>query len=541
MVSTGSVEATRAGVWVLERGGNAIDAAVAAAFALGVSDPGGSGLGGLTYVLISTADGRDVAVDGSTPAPFVVDHDELITIKAEEGRFGHTVVSVPTTLATLDHSLERYGTMTLDQVLQPAIEYARTGYSLSPNSIAWANGYMKEILASNYMRFIVLDDGQRLGSPGDTTCRPDLHSTLVRIANEGADTFYRGSMAQEMSADMVANGGYVRMVDLARYRVKEAAPLRSRYREAEILAFPPPGGGAEVIETLNILDTFPTTFIAEHSAERQHVMIEATRLAQADQLGASGGPNLPFGSSKLTTAHARERAALIVPGRALPESALGPHGTAPVLGEHTTQVSVVDRDGNVVSLTQTLCRQYGSKVAAPGLGFVYNSCLEFLDFENPQSPIYLQPGGTFPTNMAPTILRSAETVVALGSAGSDRIPPSICDVVTNIVDRHLDIRDAVVAPRVIWNSAHDPGRVCIEIANPIVEADAKKLQRMGFETMYVLRYPPDPVSDAGFFGGVNAVAYDSSTGVFSGVGDPRRDGFAAGPLVAAQPGETAAR
>ena len=210
MVSTGSVEATRAGVWVLERGGNAIDAAVAAAFALGVSDPGGSGLGGLTYVLISTADGRDVAVDGSTPAPFVVNHKELIAIKAEEGRFGHTVVSVPTTLATLAHSLERYGTMDLRQVLQPAIEYAETGYRLSPNSIAWASGYMKEILASNYMRFIVLDDGLRLGSAGETICRPDLHATLVRIANEGADTFYRGSVAKEINADMVANGGYLR-------------------------------------------------------------------------------------------------------------------------------------------------------------------------------------------------------------------------------------------------------------------------------------------------------------------------------------------
>ena len=535
MVSTGSVEATRAGVWVLERGGNAIDAAVAAAFALGVSDPGGSGLGGLTYVLISTADGRDVAVDGSTPAPFVVNHKELIAIKAEEGRFGHTVVSVPTTLATLAHSLERYGTMDLRQVLQPAIEYAETGYRLSPNSIAWASGYMKEILASNYMRFIVLDDGQRLGSAGETICRPDLHATLVRIANEGADTFYRGSVAKEINADMVANGGYLRAVDLARYRVREAAPLRSRYRGAEILAFPPPGGGAEVVETLNILGTFPTTFIAEYSAERQHVVIEATRLAQADQGGASAGANPPFGTSNLSTAHARERAALIVPGRAIPESGLGPRGTASVLGEHTTQVSVVDRDGNVVSLTQTLCRQYGSKVAASGLGFVYNSCLEFLDFENPQSPIYLRPGGTFPTNMAPTVVRTEDAIVALGSAGSDRIPPSICEVVTNIVDRHLDIRDAVVAPRVFWNSAHDPGRVCIEIAKPIVQADAKALRRMGFETMYVLRYPPDPVADAGFFGGVNAVAYHPKTGVFTGFGDPRRDGFAAGPLVAAFP------
>ena len=533
MVSTGSAEATEAGVWVLERGGNAVDAAVAAAFTLGVSDPGGSGLGGLTYVLIATADGREIAVDGSTPAPFVVDHDELIEIKAAEGRFGHTVVSVPTTLATLAHALERYGTMSLSQVLQPAIETAEQGFRLSPSSIAWASGYMKEILASNYMRFIVLEDGQNLGQPGDTVCRPDLLSTLQRIADGGADTFYRGTMADQINADMEANGGYLRKVDLARYRVTETTPLRSRYRDSEIMAFPPPGGGGEVVETLNILETFPSAFIAEHSPERLHVMIEATRLAQADQSGTSAGAGPLFGASNLDEAHARERAALITPGRAIPETQLGPRGIASVLGEHTTQVSVVDRDGNVASLTQTLCRQYGSKVAALGLGFVYNSCLEFLDFENPQSPIYLRPGGTFPTNMAPTIVRTPDQVIALGSAGSDRIPPSICEVITNIVDRHLDIRDAVVAPRVIWNSAHDPSRLCIEVAPPIGQSDVKRLRRMGFDTMYVLRYPPDPMSDAAFFGGVNAAAFDSSTGVFTGVGDPRRDGFAAGPRVAA--------
>lgn len=536
MVSTGSIEATRAGVWVLERGGNAVDAAVAAAFTLGVSDPGGSGLGGLTYVLISTADGSDIAVDGSTPAPYVVDHRELAAIKAAEGRFGHTVVSVPTTLATLAHSLENYGTMELSRVLQPAIECAERGYRLSPNGIAWASGYMKEILASTYMRFIVLEDGQHLGRPGDTMCRPDLRSTLVRIASEGAGTFYRGAMADEINADMEANGGYLRKVDLARYRVREARPLHSRYRDADILAFPPPGGGGEVVETLNILETFPSALIAEHSVERFHVMIEATRLAQADQSGASGGQDSPFGAANLDPSHARKRAALITPGRAIPESALGPPGARSVLGEHTTQVSVVDREGNVVSLTQTLCRQYGSKVAAPGLGFVYNSCLEFLDFENPQSPIYLRPGGTFPTNMAPTIVRTESTVTALGSAGSDRIPPSVCEVITQLVDRGLGIRDAVVAPRVIWNSAHDPGRVCVEVADPIVGGDAEALRAVGFDTMYILRYPPDPVSDSAFFGGVNAVAYDARTGVFTGVGDPRRDGFAAGPRVVAAPG-----
>jgi gamma-glutamyltranspeptidase/glutathione hydrolase len=427
--------------------------------------------------------------------------------------------------------------MRLEEALQPAIETSERGYRLSANGIAWAQGYLEEILASPSMRFLVLEDGQRLGRPGDLECRPDLRSTLVRIARGGVETFYRGALADEISADMARNGGYLRTVDLARYRVREVEPLHSRYRDAEILVFPPPGGGAEIVETLNILETFPGTFIARYSAERQHVMIEASRLAQADQAQAAAAGISPFGPSPLERGYASRRAALITPGRALEESELGGTRAFSVLGDHTTHVSVIDHDGNAVSLTQTLCRQYGSKVATPGLGFPYNSCLEFLDFENPQSPTYLRPGATYPTNMAPTVIRVNDSVVALGSAGSDRIPPSICEVVTNIVDRKLGIVDAVTAPRVIWNSAHDPGRVCVEVAEPIRERDAEALGRMGFDTMYVLRYPPDPVSDTAFFGGVNLAAYDAATGTFSGVGDPRRDGFALGPRVVAQPME----
>ena len=288
-----------------------------------------------------------------------------------------------------------------------------------------------------------------------------------------------------------------------------------------------------MVETLNILETFPSAFIAEHSAgaAARHDRGHPPRPGGPERNICRTSPL--FGASTLDVAHARERAALITPGRAIPESHLGPRGTASVLGEHTTQVSVVDRDGNVVSLTQTLCRQYGSKVAPPGLGFVYNSCLEFLDFENPQSPIYLKPGGTFPTNMAPTIVRTPDRVIALGSAGSDRIPPSICEVITNVVDRNMDIRDAVVAPRTIWNSAHDPGRVCIEVARPIGAVGCETLRRMGFDTMYVLRIRRTRCRTPPFSVVSTPSRTIRATGVFTGVGDPRRDGFAAGPRVAA--------
>lgn len=538
MVASGSVEATRAGVAILERGGNAVDAAVAAAFALGVSDPGGSGLGGFTYMLIVPKDGAAVAVDGSTPAPLAADPAALLAIRQAEAHFGHAAVSVPTTPATLAHALERYGTMELAEVLAPAIEIAGEGYRLSNNSIVWAQIYLDEIRASSYLRFIVLEDGEMLGRPGERFCRPELRQTLERLARDGVESFYRGPMAAEIAADIAHHGGFIQPVDLARYRIREHQPLRSSYRGAEILSFPPPGGGAEVVQGLNILQTFSTEVLAEPSVERLHLLVEAARIAHSDRARAlfSGERAVgAFGIGHLSEQHARERAKLITLGRAISDDSLAQPGATSSFGDNTTHLSVIDRDGNAVSLTQTLCRVYGAKVATPGLGFPYNCCLESLDFENPSSPFHLQPGGIYPTAMAPTVVRTESSVTVLGGAGSDRIASTLIEVISNLIDRRMGLREAVVAPRVLWNSDHDPPRICLEIADPITEADADRLQSFGFEHMYRFRYPPGSDANIGFFGGVNAVAYDARTGVFSGVGDPRRGGFALGPRAVAEP------
>jgi gamma-glutamyltranspeptidase/glutathione hydrolase len=537
MVSTGSVEATRAGVQILEEGGNAVDAAVAAAFALGVADPGGSGLGGMTYILISLSDGRASAVDGSATVPLAADPAILLELQKSGGHFGAKAVAVPATLAALSHALERYGTMELGEVLAPAIEIAERGYRLSPNSIAWATGYLDEILASRYLRFVVLDGGDRLGSAGDLMCRPDLAPTLQRLSKEGPGSFYRGSIARRMVIHLATLGGFIQPVDLSAVRAREIQPLQSYYRGAEVLSYPWPGGGGEVAEALNILQTFPREFLGEDSVDRLHVMVETFRIAQIDHvLLAQGLRGHSMGTSgHLAESHARERAALIIPGRAISEDVLGQAEASPKMGEHTTHVSVADRWGNAVSLTQTLCRQYGAKIATPGLGFPYNSCLEFFDYEHPKSPLFLRPRGRYTSTMAPTIVRGDGGLMILGSAGSDRIPPSVTTVISNVIDREMSIRDAVVAPRVLWNSAHDPHRVCLEIADPITKRDADRLQSFGFEHIYRLEYPPIPLSDSAFFGGVNAVLYDPATGVFSGVGDPRRNGFALGPRTVAEP------
>jgi gamma-glutamyltranspeptidase/glutathione hydrolase len=531
MVSSGSTEATRAGVQILERGGNAVDAAVAVAFALGVSDPGGSGLGGMTYVLISPADGPAIAIDGSAIVPLAADAATLLQLRISGEHMGAKAVAVPATVAALSHALERYGTMRLEEVLQPSIEIADRGFRISPNTIAWTTGYFDEILASAYLRFVVLDDGERIGSAGDLVCRPDLAATLRRLAEEGPASFYRGSIASRMVRDLRTRGGYLQAVDLSPVRASELQPLRSRYRGAEIISYPWPGGGGEVAETLNVLQTFSSDFLDKDTVSRLHVMIEAFRIANSDHslFGHNAARLTVGGFDHLSEEHARERASLITPGRAIPEDALGRVDSRAKMGEHTTHVSVVDRFGNAVALSQTLCRQFGAKIATPGLGFPYNSCLEFFDFEHPESPVFLRPRGRYATNMAPTIIRRDGQILVLGSAGSDRISPSVVNVISNVIDRDLSIRDAVVAPRVLWNGANDPARICIEIADPITRKDADTLQTFGFDHMFRLDFPPVPRADLAFFGGVNAVFYDPTTGIFSGVGDPRRSGFAEGP------------
>jgi gamma-glutamyltranspeptidase/glutathione hydrolase len=537
MVSTGSHEATLAGVEILEQGGNAVDAAVAAAFALGVADPGGSGLGGMTYILISPEVGPPIAIDGTVTVPVGTNREELLELRNAGENFGAKAIAVPATLAALNHAIERYGTMDLTEILEPAIRFAEEGSQLSPNSIAWTTGYLDDILASRFYRFVVLEDGARVGPPGRRFCRPELAATMKRLAVEGAESFYRGTIARTMLADLIARGGFIRPADLAHMRAREIQPIYSTYRHADVISYPWPGGGMEVARALEILENFPPELVNSQTVEELHIKIEISRLALADTVRSIHDPSMRalgmnFSSER---ASARNRANLITPGRAIAEDTLQ-FPTGPTrMGEHTTHISVADLWGNAVSLTQTLCRQHGTKLATPGLGFPYNSCLEFFDYENSASPFFLHPRAQYSTTMAPTIVRFDGRTIILGSAGSDRIPGSVTEVISNVVDRGLGIRDAVIAPRVLWNSAHQPHRVCIEITDWITSDHADTLQEWGFEHMFRLEYPATPAGDSAFFGGVNAVHYESSTGVFSGVGDPRRSGFALGPQAVRLP------
>jgi gamma-glutamyltranspeptidase/glutathione hydrolase len=522
MVSTAHQDASRIAVEVLESGGNAIDAAVAAAFAVGVSDSGDSGLGGTTYILIRFADGRATAIDGSALVPLRVDRRRLAETRAAGAEYGMELAAVPATLAALDYAASTYGTRSLAELIEPSIDLATRGFHATPFHEVAIRTYFDDLLKSDYLKYFVLENGEDPPSIETVQCRPVLANTLRRIAVGGSAEFYRGAMAAEIEADMAERGGFVSLDDLALLRVREVTPLRGTYRGVEVLALPYPTIGGAVIEALNILEQYPPDFFDQDTVSRYQVFAEAFHIATADHSrmmldGSFVGVNDWQGL--LTKGFAAERAALIKPGQALVSEEFPPGQTEEVGDGNTTQISVVDRWGNAVSLTQSLGRFFGNKLANPGLGFPYNSLLEGVTEPTARAPI--------PSTMCPTIVaQDGAFLLVLGSGSSTRIPGIVSTVISNIVDRKFDLRRAVLAPRILWGP-YKGSSFYAEIIPPVTEAQIDELGSFGYEPM-LRTLPPARLSNFSRFGSTNSVYFDHATGLMTGVGDPRRNGTALG-------------
>jgi len=529
MVASSIPDASNAGARILERGGNAVDAAVATAFALGVGDPFFSGIGGLSYILIHLSNGRDVAIDGSVRAPITVVPAELELLRERDELYGYKTIAPPTTPAALAFALKRYGTMSLAQVLAPAIELAEHGHTFLPlaQSIVEDDDDLQQLRPNEFLARTFLTDVADPWPIGHVYCQPVLARTMRWLASHGVEDFYSGQIAGAMVADILANGGHVSKADLALVQIVERAPVRGKYRGLEVVSFPYPGGGDTVVEALHILEAFPSEFLREGSVDSLHLLLEAQHISMQDSGVSMWLPFLPRTFSE--AAPAKRRAALIRLDRALRDREIS-QGQAPMSrGEDTTHVSVVDRFGNAVSLTQTLGS--GSFVATPSLGFHYNSLLESFDYLDKNSPAFLAPLRVLPTTMAPTILLChGEPVLVLGSPGSGRIPGIVVTVITNVVDREMSLRDAVAAPRVLIHAAGPKykERVFVELAGTITPEKADELGDRGFSYQRRVTFPASQ-EDRYLFGGVNAVMVDPATGTLVGVGDPRRQGAAAAP------------
>jgi len=466
MVSSQEATATRIGVDVLKGGGNAVDAAVAIGFALAVTLPRAGNLGGGGFMLVHDAsEGETVAIDYRETAPAAATRDMFLDEQGEvskkRSRSSHLSVGVPGTVAGLVLALERYGTLSLPEVIQPALELARGGIVVDED-LASSLAARRARLARNEAaaRIFLRPDGTAPRA-GDRLMQHDLAWSLEQIAEHGEGAFYRGEIAKKIAADMAANEGLVTREDLAAYRAVVREPVRGTYRGYEILSMPPPSsGGVHLVQILNVLEGYPIGFLGHNAADTIHLMAEAMKLAYADRSEHLGDPAfwpVPVTglTSKAYAAHLRSRISL---RRARPSSAIKPGDPAPYESEETTHFSVMDAAGNVVSNTYTINFGYGSGIVAAGTGILLNN--EMDDFSaKPGVPnaygliggeANAVAGGKRPlSSMTPTVvLRDGMPFLATGSPGGSRIITTTVQVIMNVIDHGMNLAEATAAPRV---------------------------------------------------------------------------------------------
>jgi gamma-glutamyltranspeptidase/glutathione hydrolase len=502
MVATAHARATEAGVTMLERGGNAMDAAVAAAFALGVCEPAASGLGGQTMMLVHDAASRKtVALDGSSRAPHRATPGLLG--KAERLR-GHRATTVPSTPATLDYARRTWGRLDLADLLAPAVELAEGGYEVSELQRALTRRERRHLRAGPAAG-LFLREGTKTYRAGSVFRQPVLAGTLRRLAEKGVEDFYTGEIASRIDADMLRHDGLVRLDDLAQIPWPiERRPVSGRYETLRVLTFPPPGAGRTLIEMLNLLSEFPSRRRDPDTPAGAVLLAHVIRQAFRDRR------DRPFDASfyaqldekvMLSPDFARRTARKIRRRMAR--------------GGETTHLSVMDGEGNAVALTQSIERVYGSCVASPELGFLYNNYMSAFEFEDMGHPYYLRPNAVPWASVAPTLVfRGRRPWLAIGSPGSARITPSILQVLLRL-GRHTPY-EAVDAPRLFCSL---DGRVSLE-ASRMRDDIPPALEAQGFTVE-----ERDPYSF--YLGCVQLVLRERRELV--GVADPRRDGSAAGP------------
>lgn len=520
VTATQHFEATRAGTEILAAGGNAIDAAVAAAFALGVVEPAGSGLGGQTMALVHIAEARKtIALDGSSRAPSRVT-PEVLTKKKSRLR-GHLATTVPSTPAALAYLSKTWGTLPLSRCLEPAIRLAEDGYRVTAlqhrlqvrEEKNWKDGNAREFF---------LKDG-RPYEVGEIFRQPVLAKTLRRIAEHGVSDFYQGEIAEIIHADMKKNGGALHKDDLANLPWPiERKPLSCRYEGLRVLTFPPAAAGRTLVEMLQVLSHFPDQTALPEDPDGALLLAEVIRRAQLDRRDRPYDPNFypqvqdrrmtSPEYAELVAQQIKKRLQAVKKKRA--ERLDGPPPAEEGRGE-TTHLSVMDVLGNAVALTQSIERVYGAYVVSPELGFLYNNYLSAFEYDDYTHPYYLRPNGVPWASVAPTLVFKGRRLwAALGSPGSERIASAVLQVLLRM--QYQSPLDAVLGPRL-----HSSARGTVSYEAPWIRDDIPDaLERAGFSL--------DPREALAFYlGCVQVVTREGNQ--FVGVADPRRDGAASGP------------
>ena len=523
MVAAAHPLASQVGVEILKKGGNAVDAAVATAFALGVVEPNASGLGGGGFILVYNAktkgvtaiDYREMAPLKATPDMYQLTPDGKVVDKETE--VGHKAVAVPGTLAGLTLALKQHGTMSLKDVMASAIRIAEEGYTVSKT----LNGMMKD----NFDKLTKFPAAAAVylknGLPyevGDKIVLKDLAKSYRLIAEKGPDVFYKGEIAEAIEKEMKASGkGLITKADLAAYKPAIRKPVRGSYRGYEIISMSPPSsGGTHVIEILNILEGYNMTRLGFQTPESLHLMAEAMKRAFADRakfMADTDFVKVPIDGliSKKYAEELRKGISMDTVGTKIPAG-----NPLPFVGSGgTSHLSVIDKQGNIVALTQTINYFFGSGVLVPGTGIMLNN--EMDDFNpKPGTSNSVEPKKRPLSSMTPTImLKNGKPFLSVGSPGATRIISALSQIIVNVVDFRMNIQDAIEAPRIHCMT----GDIFMESRFPKATQDAltakgHKLNVRGAMDLY--------------FGGAQGVMISPTSGLLYGAGDPRRDGAAVG-------------
>ena len=529
MVATAHQLASDAGAEILAAGGNAVDAAVAAAFAITVVEPNASSLGGEGMMVISLADGRDIAIDYRSVAPGHITYED----DNDEPRYGPEATCVPGLVAGLTLALEDYGTMTLAEVMAPAIRLARDGFPLDDVLKTRISDAYDWMALDPVASAIYLPDGL-IPDAGSILVQSDLAHALELIAENGAAVFYRGEIALAIEE---ATEGFLSYTDLQRYVAVLRTPVLSEYRGYEVIGAPPNVAGVTVAEALNILDNFDLSTGAWDDPESVHIIAEALKLASADRLPYVGDPDfydVPI--EELTSVeYAAVRAGLIDLNAAMMPTNSVPAGNPEyvyllqsyepvdeVYSTSTTQLSILDKEGNAVSITQTLSSFWGSRVMVEGYGFFINDELHNFNDYNPDNLSDVNVHEPFKrprTVIAPTIVRDpdGEVYMVVGTPGAGRIPSTVVLTIINVIDFGMSLEDAITTPKFCSRVSYSTLRMEAGYPQETLDALADLGHRLGTNYGELDLY----------FGGINAVLVED--GLMTGVGSFRRDGGAAAP------------
>ncbi len=523
VVTSGHPLASQAGIQAMMAGGNAVDAAIATATALGIVEPAGSGVGGDGFLLIYWAEtGTVTAVNGTGPAPATATREVYL----QDGGIpmkGIRSVSVPGIADGWLIAHERYGALKLEQVFDPAISLCENGFPVSPNLEGGLRGENPRFAADPYTREVFTNDGEPIKA-GELLYNKNLASTLRKIATEGRGTLYEGEIARAIAQFSQSRDGLLTEQDLADYHAHWAEPIHVNYRGYEVYEMPPNSSGHILLQELNIVELFDLVSMGCNTAESVHLMVEAKKLAFADREKYVADPNwvdIPI-EGMLSKAYAAEQAKRIDPNRA----AIALPAGLPEQFEDTTCFCTADGAGNAVCVLQSIQSGFGSSLIAGETGILLNNRMTYWHLEE-DHPNCLMPGKRVRHTMNPVIVtKDDKAFLICGTPGADTQVQTNLQLVTHVIDFGMNPQEAVAAPR--WRSLQNP----MESTVPHTCPDALQLEgRFPEDVRDALAQKGHELQLLGDWGGpgsAQAIRIHPESNALSGGSDPRRDGYAVG-------------